>query len=59
MIEKKYSITQLVKEYGMPKERLLELCRKGDIGQKSDPTAKRGYKYLITEAELRRVGLTR
>lgn len=43
-----------LKQMGYPINRVLELCRSGKIGRKSNPEADRGYHYLITLKEIER-----
>lgn len=51
-MEKKYYKISELKKMGYPAGKVLELCRSGKIGKKSDPFAKRGYHYMVTIKEV-------
>lgn len=46
-----YRPEELVK-LGYPRQRVMELARK--VGRKSDPTARRGYHYLLHKDEVKK-----
>lgn len=53
-MEKLYYKPSELKAMGLPLNRIMELCRSGQIGVKSNPDAKKGFHYLIRLDEVRR-----